>query len=417
MKNKILHTVRGMRDLYGDEIKKHNYIIESARSVCDLYGFEEFSTPIMEFSEVFDRSLGNSSDIITKETYNFYDKNGESVTLRPEGTAAIARAFLSNSFLNSLPFRAFYHGPMFRYERPQKGRMRQFHQVGVELIGSSEYEADIDVISAAYQFLTALGLESGLILEINSLGDSESRASFKKALIEFLESKKNKLSKDSKKRLEQNPLRILDTKDEGDKRILESAPLLPEFLSNKSDVFFKEITQGLKKLKIPWKLNPNLVRGLDYYCHTAFEFTSNNLGSQSAVLAGGRYDGLTGFIGGPSVPGVGWAAGIERIALLIEKPTSIKKQVSLIPIGEKPEIFCRQLSNKMRQSGIKVEMSYKGNLKKRLQKAVKLFSKAVVIIGDKELSKEVATVKYLDSQIQKPVKFSDLIKEFTGLRK
>ena len=412
MNKKILQTVRGTRDLFGDEIKKHNYILECARKIFDLYGFEEFLTPIIEFSEVFNRSLGNTSDIITKETYNFNDKNGESITLRPEGTAAIARAFLSNSFVNSLPFKVFYHGPMFRYERPQKGRMRQFHQVGVELIGSPEYDADVDVISAAYQFLTILGLKDDLILEINSLGDSESRSSYKKSLVDYLISKKNHLSKESQLRLKDNPLRILDTKDEKDKKILESAPLLPDFLSNDSDILFREVTLGLDRLEIPWKLNPYLVRGLDYYCHTTFEFTSQNLGSQSAVLAGGRYDGLTSYIGGPNLPGVGWAAGLERISLLIDNPESKKKQISLIPIGQEPEIFCKKLAARMRQQGIKVEMSYKGNLKKRLQRAVKLYSKAIVIIGDKELNSNIATIKYLDTKTQKSVKFSEIIQEF-----
>ena len=298
-------------------MRRHRRVIEAARAASERYGYLEMSTPIFEFSEVFKRTLGDTSDIVTKEMYTFTDKGGEQLTLRPENTAGVARAFISGGLSQHLPLKYFYAGPMFRYERPQKGRQRQFHQIGLELLGVAGPAGDVEIIACGAAILRDLGFLDRVVLELNTLGDGESRAAYRNSLVGYFKAHQEKLSADSRERLERNPLRILDSKDEGDRALVAEAPRFGEYLNQKSQDFFAAVTGGLEALDIPYKLNPRLVRGLDYYCHTAFEFTTTELGAQGTVMGGGRYDGLIDIMGGPATAGVGWAAGIERMAMML----------------------------------------------------------------------------------------------------
>ena len=287
-----IQNVRGTYDLYGDAKKKTKQVTRIGESVVEKYGFEEIETPIFEFTEVFARNLGDTSDIVTKEMYCFEDRGGESLTLRPEGTAGAIRAFVSNGMQQNLPLKLYYQGPMFRYERPQKGRQRQFTQFGVELLGADTPQADVEVIAMAYEFLEKLGLQGQVTVEINSLGDTESRNTYREKLVNYLRQHYDELSEDSKNRLERNPLRVLDSKEECDKIVVENAPLYADSLNEASRTFFAKVLAGLDRLGIKYRVNNRLVRGLDYYTHTVFELVTDKLGAQGTVLAGGRYDGL-----------------------------------------------------------------------------------------------------------------------------
>ncbi len=313
-----LQPVRGTHDLLPEEMRRHRRVIETARAAAERYGYLEMATPIFEFSEVFKRTLGDTSDIVTKEMYSFTDKGGEQLTLRPEATAGIARAFISGGLSQHLPLKCFCSGPMFRYERPQKGRQRQFHQIDIELLGVPGPAGDIEVIACGAAVLRDLGILDRTVLELNTLGDGESRAAYREALVGYFSAHRDRLSADSRDRLARNPLRILDSKDPGDRRLVADAPDFGEYLNQKSRDFFSAVTEGLERLGIAYRLSPRLVRGLDYYCHTAFEFTTTHIGAQGTVLGGGRYDGLIELMGGPPTPGVGWAAGIERMAMMLE---------------------------------------------------------------------------------------------------
>ena len=396
-----LQPVRGTHDLLPDEARLHRHVEETALKTASLYGFGEIITPIFEFTQVFTRTLGDTSDVVTKEMYTFTDRGGESITLRPEGTAGVARAFISGGLQQNLPLKLFYRGPMFRYERPQKGRLRQFHQVGIELLGVDNPKADIEVIVLAQHFLDNLGLEGKTQLELNSLGDSESRTNYRQVLVEYLSDFKDKLSKDSQERLLKNPLRVLDSKDESDKKIVMDAPLLSANLNQLSLDFQGELLEGLKALGINYKLNPRLVRGLDYYCHTAFEFTTDLLGAQGTVLAGGRYDGLIGEMGGPKTPGVGWAAGVERLSLLANPPKDQNRPIAIIPGND--EIIALKLAHELRKAGLNVELGFSGNMGKRMKKAAKLNAKFVVFLGPDELSRGNAIIRNLDAGEQSEV--------------
>lgn len=403
-----LQSVRGTHDLLPEECARHRWIVSQALSVCQNYGFSEVETPIFEFSEVFKRTLGESSDIVNKEMYTFEDKGGESLTLRPEGTASIARAFISNGLAQNLPLKYFYQGPMFRYERPQKGRLRQFHQFGVELIGVESYLADLECIALAWQVLKSLNLNTVLSLEINSIGDTESRAQYKAALVNYLQGFEQQLSEDSQKRLKTNPLRILDSKDESDKKILVNAPKMKDYLNSASKDFYAKVLSGLTEFGIAYKENSLLVRGLDYYSHCVFEVKAEGLGAQDTVLAGGRYDGLIEQMGGVKTPGVGWASGIERLSLLLKETPKSPRPIALVPLGDAAEMAVQKLSFDLRGRGIPIELSYSGNLSKRMKKANKANAQAAVIIGSDELAKGTATWKNLDSGAQEEVKLADL---------
>jgi histidyl-tRNA synthetase len=398
-----LHPVRGTHDLLPDDSRRHRHVEETARLIAERYGFGEIVTPIFEFTEVFARTLGDTSDIVTKEMYSFTDKGGESITLRPEGTAGVARAFISGGLAQHLPLKLFYRGPMFRYERPQKGRMRQFHQVGIEILGVETPQADIEAITLGHHLLSALGLVDKVTLELNSLGDGESRNAYREALVAYFSAHLDKLSEDSRNRLSRNPLRILDSKDEGDRKVIANAPLLSEYLNEASRAFFAELLKGLTALGITFTVNPRLVRGLDYYCHTAFEFTTTTLGAQGTVLAGGRYDGLIGQMGGPATAGIGWAAGVERLSLMLADVPAPPRPIAVIPVGADTAPQAMILAERLRRDGHVVELGYSGNLKKRMVRANKANARAALILGDDELARGAVMFRDLDSGEQEEV--------------
>ncbi|MBL4639780.1 MAG: histidine--tRNA ligase [Kordiimonadaceae bacterium] len=403
-----LQPARGTRDIYGEEARNMTAVVDHFKRVSAAYGFEEFVPPIFEFTEVYKRPLGEASDIVSKEMYTFEDRGGEELTLRPEFTAGVCRAFISNGMQQNMPCRLASHGPAFRYERPQKGRYRQFHQLNAELIGQDSPEADIDLIAMAWRLLKDLGLGDKVVLQLNSLGDKESRTAYREKLVAYLDGHLDTLSEDSKRRLKTNPLRILDSKDEADKEIVANAPLLSDCLNEASSVFFSSVKTGLEAVGVPFVHNERLVRGMDYYTHTAFEFVTEHLGAQGTVLAGGRYDGLIEQLGGPAVPGVGWAAGIERLAMLSELGEMPARGIVIMPMGEAATLKAFELAEDMRSVGAAVTADRSGNMKKRMNRANKTNARLAVIIGDDELEKAVVTVKDLDSGEQNQVAFADL---------
>ena len=401
---KILQPVRGTKDLLFNDLRQQRAIIEHARHRAALAGFQGIETPVFESTNVFYR-LGEESDIVSKETYTFQDRGGDSLTLRPEGTAPVVRALLSNGLAQSMPLKFFYEGPMFRYDRPQKGRYRQFRQMGVESFGVETYHADIDCLMLAENICSSLGIRHQIELQINTLGDAESRAAYREKLIDYFSQFKNDLSEDSQRRLALNPLRILDSKDEGDRKLAQEAPLYRHSLTSASKVFFDQVLNALTVLNIPYVQDDRLVRGLDYYCHTTFEYVTKELGSQGTVLAGGRYDGLVQGMGGPAVPGIGWAAGVERLALLTQMIVDTERPVMVLPLGEKAELKAFTVAADLMHYGITVETLYTGNLGKRLKKATRAAAKYAVIFGEEELEKGVAQVRNLDQSSEEMVAF------------
>ncbi|RJF86305.1 histidine--tRNA ligase [Oleomonas cavernae] len=393
-----LQPVRGTHDLIGEDARRHAHIIGIFKAVAQRYGFQEISTPIFEFSEVFHRTLGETSDVVSKETYTFTDRGGESITLRPEMTAGIARAFISGGLAKDLPLKLYGWGPMFRYERPQKGRLRQFHQVDVELLGVAEPQADIEVLSLGHDFLSDLGLIDRVELHLNTLGDPESRQAYRTALVDYFSGFLDKLSKDSKRRLDRNPMRILDSKDEGDKVIVAGAPRMFDYLNEASRAFFDKVKAGLDTLGIAYVLDERLVRGLDYYSHTAWEFVTTDLGAQGTVLGGGRYDGLIPLMGGPQTPGIGFAAGIERLGMMIETPAVPARAIAIVPIGEAAEVPALRIAHRLRQAGFVVEQGYRGNVGKRLERASKNGARVALLIGEEELAAGVVKRRDLDTR-------------------
>jgi histidyl-tRNA synthetase len=412
-----LQPVRGTHDLLPDEMRRHRRVIDTARAVAERYGYLEMATPIFEFSEVFQRTLGETSDIVTKEMYSFTDRGGEQLTLRPEATASVARALISEGLSQHLPLKYFYAGPMFRYERPQTGRMRQFHQTGVELLGVPQPQGDVEIIAVGAAILRELGALDRTVLEINTLGDSESRNTYRRVLVDYLQAHKSKLSKDSIDRLDRNPLRILDSKDEGDQTIVARAPVYTDYLNAASRSFFDAVKQGLDASGIAFEINPRLVRGLDYYCHTCFEFTAAELGAQKTVMAGGRYDGLVETMGGPPTPGVGWASGIERVAMMLREALPEPRPIAVVPIGEAAGIPALKLTEDLRGAGFAVDIGFSGNIKKRMSRADKIKAVAAVILGDDELAKGVATLRDLQSGAQEQVPLAQLQSRLTAYRK
>jgi histidyl-tRNA synthetase len=372
-------------------------VAESGRELARRYGYGEIATPIFEHLEVFARTLGDTSDVVTKEMYVFEDRGGDKLCLRPENTAAVARAVITGGMMQELPLKLFYYGPMFRYERPQKGRLRQFHQIGVELLGASEPMGDVEVMALGQHILDELGMAEHVTLELNTLGDKESRQVYRDALVAYLEGHKERLSADSLHRLERNPLRILDSKDPGDRAVLADAPPLEEHLNEASRTFFAQVREGLERLGVKYRTNPRLVRGLDYYTHTAFEFVTTALGSQGAVIAGGRYDGLMRDMGGPDVPGVGWAAGVERLSMLLPEAPAADRPVAIVPIGPHAEPRAWELAQRLRHAGHAVELAYKGKPGQRMKRADRLRARFAVSLGDDEIARDVVRLRDLDS--------------------
>jgi histidyl-tRNA synthetase len=381
-------SVRGTRDLLPELKNRFRYIEDTAFKCAQNYGFKEIETPIFEFSDVFHRSLGETSDAVSKETYTFTDRGGESITLRPEGTAGVVRAFISEGLAQHNPNKLYYYGPMFRYERPQKGRYRQFYQVGVEVLGMENPLTDVEVLDLAYTFLKKINLHDRAVLEINTLGDQESRESYRTALVSYLTPLKDQLSEDSQKRLEKNPMRILDSKDENDKKLVAGAPKMADHLTPTAKEFFAGVLAGLDALKIPYQVNPKLVRGLDYYCHTVFEFVTTELGAQGAILAGGRYDGLSETLGGPKTPGVGWASGVDRLSdLTIVAGTAVPvatKPIAIIALGDAAMMKAMQLASDLRRQNKSCEVLMTGNFKKKFEKANKMGVDNAILIFEQE---------------------------------
>ena len=410
-----LQPARGTQDLLPDMARRHRRVGETARDAAALYGFAEIATPIFEFTEVFARPIGEHTDIVAKEMYTFTDRGGEEVTLRPENTAGVVRAVLSNGLTQSTPLKFFYSGPMFRYERPQKGRFRQFHQIGVELLGVPQPQADIEVIALGQRILGALGVAERVVLELNTLGDPASRAAYRDALVRYFSARHSELSEDSRRRLERNPLRILDSKDAGDQRIASEAPDFSDYLNEESHAFFARVRDGLDRLGIAYRLNPRLVRGLDYYTHTAFEFVTTALGAQGTVIGGGRYDGLVELMGGPAMAGVGWAAGIERLAMLIAEPPAPPRPIALVPIGEVAESRALAVAEHLRDAGLVVDLGYSGNIQRRMRRADRIGARAAVLLGDDELARGAATVRDLDSGEQSEVALDALAARLRAL--
>jgi histidyl-tRNA synthetase len=410
---KAPQPIRGMQSLLGEDADRMATVVAAFDRVRRLYGFRRVEVPVLEDTAVFARTMGETTDVVSKEMYSFDDRSGESVTMRPEFTAGIARAYLSEGWQQFAPLKVATHGPAFRYERPQKGRFRQFHQLDAEIIGAGEAGADVELLTFADQLLKELGI-SGAVLKLNTLGDPETRAAWRDALFEHFSAKAGDLSEESRERLARNPLRILDSKSHQDWPIVDSAPGIDDFLSSQAADFFAQVTAALDAAGVEWERAPRLVRGLDYYRHTAFEFVTDRLGAQGAVIAGGRYDGLIEALGGPHTPAVGWAAGIERLAMLIEAPEPERPSVVVVPLGDRAQIAAEGIVAGLRREGVATDMAYRGNMKKRLSKANSAGAKYVVIIGDEELDRGEAQLKDLATGEQGPVSLDLLVEALGG---
>jgi histidyl-tRNA synthetase len=395
--------IRGTQDIWGEEADRFHRVVEAFERVRRLYGFRRVETPVFEATEIFARSIGETTDIVSKEMYSFEDRGGDSLTLRPEFTAGLCRAYISEGWQQHAPLKVATHGPVFRYERPQKGRFRQFHQLDAEVIGSDSPLADVELLVLADQLLNELGIAEGVTLQLNTLGDAPTREAWRGALVAHFEARRGELSDESLVRLGKNPLRILDSKDPRDRPAADSAPDIDEFLTPEARAFFDRVTAGLDAAGVRWTRNARLVRGLDYYRHTAFEFVTDRLGAQGTVLAGGRYDGLIEALGGPHTPAVGWAAGIERLAMMLELPTPAKIDAALVPLGEAAEAAAIGLLSELRRAGIACDMAFRGNMKKRMQRADASGAVFAVILGEDELARGEAAVKDLVSGEQRNV--------------
>ncbi|WP_156782881.1 histidine--tRNA ligase [Sphingomonas melonis] len=387
--------VRGTQDIFGDEQRRFATVIETFERVRRLYCFQRVDLPVFEATEVFARSIGETTDVVSKEMYTFPDRGGDSLTLRPEFTAGIARAFLTEGWQQYAPLKVATSGAVFRYERPQKGRYRQFHQIDAEILGAPEPAADVELLVMADQLLHELGIAEGVTLQLNTLGDAETRDAWRAGLVAHFEAHRGDLSEDSLTRLEKNPMRILDSKDPRDRPIADAAPDIDAYLTADARAFFDAVTAGLDAAGVRWTRNPRLVRGLDYYRHTAFEFVTDRLGAQGTVLAGGRYDGLVESLGGASTAGVGWAAGVERLAMLLDEPAKATIDAVIVPMGAAAEARALGLLADLRRGGVAVDMAYKGKMKQRLAKADALGARYALILGDDELAAGVVAVKDL----------------------
>ena len=399
--SKTPQAIRGTQDIFGPDAEAFAFVVETFERVRRLYRFRRVEMPVFEKTEVFARSIGETTDIVSKEMYSFEDRGGESLTLRPEFTAGIARAFLTNGWQQHAPVKLATHGPLFRYERPQKGRYRQFHQIDAEIVGAAEPQADVELLAMADQLLRELGI-TGVTLHLNTLGDGDSREAWRAALVEHFRAVRDELSEESQERLEKNPLRILDSKDRRDQRFVADAPKIDQFLSDEARAFFDAVTSGLDAAGVKWQRAESLVRGLDYYRHTAFEFipdegseAASKLGSQSTILGGGRYDGLIESLGGPAIPAVGWAAGIERLAMLVgereqDRPTAVVvvEDDDAIAIGQRALAM-------LRGSGIDAELIASGSPRKRFDKAVKL-NAAILVVADSHNDLPLLSVRKSD---------------------
>lgn len=382
--SKTPQAIRGTQDIFGTDAEAFAYVVETFERIRRLYRFRRVEMPVFEKTEVFSRSIGETTDVVSKEMYSFEDRGGESLTLRPEFTAGLARAYLTDGWKQFAPLKVATHGPLFRYERPQKGRYRQFHQIDAELIGSPEPLADVELLVMADHLLKDLGISDGVTLQLNTLGDVASRDAWRAALIDYFRGHKAELSEDSQDRLERNPLRILDSKDPRDKVFVGDAPKIDAFLSAEAQDFFAAVTAGLDAAGVAYERAPSLVRGLDYYRHTAFEFVTTRLGAQGTVLGGGRYDGLMESLGGPATPAVGWAAGIERLAMLVADAGTLTEAPLTVVLAVEDDAalnYAQKVITALRFQGLDAEMVATGSARKRFDKAVKMGAKVLVSFG------------------------------------
>ena len=399
--------IRGTQSLLGEDADRLAAVVAAFDRVRRLFGFKRVEIPTIEHTGVFARTIGETTDVVSKEMYSFDDRGGESITLRPEFTAGICRAYVSEGWQHYAPLKVATSGSAFRYERPQKGRFREFHQLDAEIIGAAEPQSDVELLVLADQLLKELRID-GAVLQLNTLGDPETRAAWRDALHEHFQEHAAGLSDESRERLERNPLRILDSKAHQDWPIVDSAPTIDSFLTSEAAEFFARVSEGLTAAGVAWERAPRLVRGLDYYRHTAFEFVTDRLGAQGTVIAGGRYDGLIESLGGPYTPAVGWAAGIERLAMMIDAPQAERPSVVLVPIGDRAEAEAQRILAGLRREGIAADMAYRGNLKKRMSRANASGSAYALILGDAELDSGEAQLKDLATGEQRGVSL-DLI--------
>jgi histidyl-tRNA synthetase len=373
--------VRGTQDIFGDEQRRFAHVLATFERVRAFYCFQRVDIPVFEATEVFARSIGETTDVVSKEMYSFPDRGGDSLTLRPEFTAGLARAYLTEGWQQYAPLKLTTSGPVFRYERPQKGRYRQFHQIDAEVIGAPEPAADVELLVLADQLLREMGVE-GVTLQLNTLGDAATRDAWRQALVDHFEAHRAELSEDSLTRLAKNPLRILDSKDPRDRPAADSAPDIDAYLTPEARAFFDAVTAGLDAAGVAWTRNPRLVRGLDYYRHTAFEFVTDRLGSQGTVLAGGRYDGLIESLGGPATAGVGWAAGVERLAMLVPEVSADNVKLAVVADSVQLEHEAVRISAVLRRAGISVENAFKGTVKRQVELAKKRELDGILFIRD-----------------------------------
>jgi len=380
-------AIRGTQDIFGAEAEAFGFVVETFERIRKLYRFRRVEMPVFEKTAVFSRSLGETTDVVSKEMYSFEDRGGESLTLRPEFTAGLARAYLTDGWQQYAPLKVATHGPLFRYERPQKGRYRQFHQLDAEVIGAAEPQADVELLVMADQLLKELGIADGVTLQLNTLGDASSREAWRAALVDYFRAHKASLSEDSQDRLERNPLRILDSKDPRDRPFTADAPKIDEFLSAEAQDFFGKVTGGLDAAGVSWTRAPALVRGLDYYRHTAFEFVTDRLGAQGTVLGGGRYDGLIETLGGAHTPAVGWAAGIERLAMLVGERGEALPEIAIVAENGEREGEASALAAQFRRAGFITEAFVSGSVRKRYDRARKLAPAVMITLDVREGSK------------------------------
>ena len=386
---------RGTQDMIGEAAARFDHVIETFNRVRKLYGFGRVEVPVFESTAVFARSLGETTDVVSKEMYEFTDRGGDAMCLRPEFTAGIARAYIENGWQQLAPLKLAAWGPLFRYERPQKGRFRQFHQLDAEILGAGEPAADVEMIALGQHLLDELGVADHVVMSLNSMGDPETRSAWSAAVAAYFTTHRGDLSEDSQRRLDTNPLRILDSKDARDQALVAAAPQIDAYFTSDAGQFFDKLQAGLQASGIQWQRNPRLVRGLDYYRHTVFEFITQSLGAQGTVLGGGRYDVLIGHMGGPETPAVGWAAGIERLAMLVAEPPLPRVQVAVVAVGDAAEGAALGLLGGLRRAGIAAEQGWRGNLKKKMERAGKSGARLAVLIGSDEVAAGTVTVRDL----------------------
>ncbi len=400
--------VRGMQDFLGEQAARFEQVVATFRQVTHRFGFQPVMVPVVETLAVFARTLGETTDVVAKEMYAFADRNGDMLALRPEFTAGICRAYISEGWQQFAPLKLVTHGPLFRYERPQKGRYRQFHQIDAEILGSAEPAADVELIACADLLLRELGV-TGVTLQLNTLGDAETRANWRDALVAHFAAHRGDLSADSQRRLDTNPLRILDSKEVADQPLIAAAPAIDASMTAAAGQFFEAVQKGLQASGVAFERAGRLVRGFDYYRHTAFEFVSDALGAQATVIGGGRYDGLIEAMGGPATPAVGWAGGIERLMMLIAPPAPLSPDVAVVAMGAAAEAEMPALLAELRNAGVAAEPMTRGNLKKRMERAAKSGAPHTLILGDNELEQGVVTVKDMATGTQQGVARGDLL--------